>query len=127
MNYSKNFERDYNWYLKYKNEFRFCGTKVPRHIAIPDKEGYSAKEVFYSIDSQGKNIKCKEPELLNSLLLCKASINFHIKALWADGIKEGSTKAFELIDEFELLDWMVESLKNQVMKSESRYISNELD
>lgn len=122
MNYSKNFERDYNWYLKHKNEFKFCGTRIPKYTAISDNEGYSAKEVFYSIDSQGKNLKCREPELLNNLLLCKASINFHIKALWSEGIKDGSTKAFELINEFELLDWMVESLKNQVMKSKTKHI-----
>jgi hypothetical protein len=84
IKYSKGFERDYNFYLKNLDEFNFCGTLNPKHAAIYSPTGMSARQCFYYIESQGKNKPCKEPELLNSLLLTKASVNFQIKE-WAAG------------------------------------------
>ena len=92
--YSSNFERDYSFYLLNKDIFNFCGTLIPKHSAISNENGKTAKEVFYSIDSQGKNIPCKEPELLNELLLCKGGVNFQIK-LWAEGRADGTLPGIE--------------------------------
>ena len=64
MKYSEAFERDWNWYYKWKDVFTFSG-KPLKFIAIEDKNGVSAKEAFYKIDSNGKNIPTKEPELLD--------------------------------------------------------------
>ena len=137
MKFSKNFERDYNWYYKYRHEFNFCGSLNPKHIAIPDINGNSAKEILYNIDTHGKNNGCCEPELLNELLLCKASINFMIK-MWAESRADGTLPLvlfskqqmfkeynyvcnefkndIDIQQEFELLDWMVEAVEKQKYK-----------
>lgn len=85
MKYSKNFERDYSWYLKYKDIFTFSGS--PRK-KIEQGDKYSAKEVFYLYDSQGKLNPCTEPELLQQILLCKESINFQVKQ-WSEDRAKG--------------------------------------
>ena len=121
MKYSKNFERDYNFYLKNRNVFNFCGGQT-KYQAIPDEKGYSAKECLLSIDSTGKNIPCCEPELLNKLLLCKASVNFNIK-LWADGIKRETFLPMDLLEiqrEYECPRWVVDAVINQAKKLERR-------
>ncbi len=94
MKYSKGFERDYTFYLQNIDNFVFCGTVEPSFVAIPDSNGKSAKECFMRIDSNGVNLPCNEPELLNRLLLCKASINFQIKQ-WAEGRSDGTLPLME--------------------------------
>ena len=37
--YSKNFERDYSFYLSNLENFNFCGTLNPRFEAIKDEKG----------------------------------------------------------------------------------------
>lgn len=100
-----------------KDIFNFCG--IPsKYQAISDKNGKSAKEVFYNIDSRGKNIPCFEPELLNQLLLCKGSINFNIK-LWADGVWRGlffPLDIEEIITEYSCPDWVRDAIKKQCEK-----------
>ena len=117
--YSKNFERDYNFYLNNLDNFNFCGTLTPNHSAIPDNNGFSAKDVFYSIESNGINKPCKEPDLLNKLLLCKSSVNFQIKQ-WAETRAEGTLPLIEfskremakqypeipINEEIKTLDWI---------------------
>lgn len=92
MKYLANFERDYNWYLKYKDKFTFSGS-LPESFNIDLINGKTAKECFYIRDTYGKKkfteISCKEPELLAQILLCKESINFHIK-MWAESRAEGT-------------------------------------
>ena len=87
--YSDNFERDNKFYFENIKHFNFCGTLTPKFEAIEDINGKTAKEVFYLIDSTGKNHPTCEPKLLNDLLMCKASVNFHIKQ-WAEGRADGS-------------------------------------
>lgn len=103
--YSASFERDYDFYLSNKNKFTFCGTVTPKHKAIFDQNGKTAKQVFYLIDSCGKNQPTKEPDLLNELLLCKASINFQIKQ-WAEGRADGTLPLYELTGEGQVLNWL---------------------
>lgn len=132
MKYSKNFDRDYNWYFKYREEFNFCGSIEPKFKAIEDINGVGAKEALFSIDTHGKNIPTKEPLLLNELLLCKAGINFQIKQ-WAEGRAEGllplvefsqkeahlkygipiDNNVLDIQHEYELLDWMIVAVENQ--------------
>ena len=60
----------------------------------------------------------KEPELLNQILLCKASVNFNIK-MWAEDRGKGCLGKLEfqnIIKEYELLPWMVEAVENQKLK-----------
>jgi hypothetical protein len=116
MKYSKNFERDYNWYLKYKNIFDFSGSIY--NFSIDLENGKSAKECFYIYDNSGNIIPTNEPFLLQEILNCKKSINLHIK-MWVDSLAEGTLFESDIEDlkqEFELLPWMVNAIKNQKTK-----------
>jgi len=106
MKFSQNFERDYLFYSKNISTFVFCGTLNTKHVAKFGANGKSAKEVFYMIESEGKNVPTFEPELLNSLLLCKASVNFNIK-MWAEGRADGTLPYCELCgDDLTNLEWV---------------------
>lgn len=102
MRYSKNFERDYTFYLKSIDIFNFCGTLDPKYTAIQKDNAPTAKEIFYKVESDGRSIgylksgiksklfvDCKEASLFNSLQLCKSGVNFQIKQ-WAESRAEGT-------------------------------------
>jgi hypothetical protein len=115
MKFSKNFDRDWDWYFKYRDTFTFSGSP-PKKIEKGDK--YTAKEAFYLYDSQGKLVPTKEPELLQQIFKCKESINFQIKEYAQDRAKGYLPKIeFEIIkEEFELLSWMIEAVEKQKYK-----------
>lgn len=132
MKYSEKFERDWNWYYKWKDEFTFDGSPASGKVFGNKTFGKSAKECFYIHDSQGKIIPTNEPELLEQIFKCKGSINFHIK-MWAESrakgdlpkilfskqCKEDVQKVFPgdyektIEEEFELLPWMIEAVEKQ--------------
>lgn len=187
MKYSEAFERDWNWYLKYKDVFNFDGqlnyqfecevkrdnkgnvlnlpelekfanrfkdeitlssrlcelgthspigniTKFAVNKVKPDVDGKDAKFCFYKIDTEGKIVGCKEPELLKQILKCKGSINFNIKQ-WVIGLedycggyrtveyfvnmkdlvwnKDGTFTEMSIMEQYELLPWMIKSIENQ--------------
>ena len=95
--YSDNFNRDFNWYLKYRNIFTFTGGK-PEIQIIPNIEfdinGIDGKKAFHIYDSQGKLKPTKHPNILSSLLCTKASINLQIKQ-WAQGRADGTLPGIE--------------------------------
>lgn len=120
MKYSTSFERDYNWYLKYKDIFIFSGNNKHETVVLAGNSELdkSAKECFYSYDCSGKMFTTYEPELLKSLLLCKGSINFNIK-MWTEDRVKGYLPYSEfenIIKEYELLPWMIEAVENQRVK-----------
>lgn len=110
--YSNNFERDYKFYFENIKHFNFCGTFTPKFEAIEDANGKTAKEVFFLIDSTGKNYPTCESKLLNELLTCKASVNFHIKQ-WAEGRADGTLPFYEFAGDGETLEWKVEMVKHK--------------
>jgi len=110
--YSDNFERDNKFYFENIKHFNFCGTLTPKFEAIEDINGKTAKEVFYLIDSTGKNYPTCEPKLLNELLMCKASVNFHIKQ-WAEGRADGTLPFCEFAGDSEVLEWKIEMIKHK--------------
>lgn len=115
MKYSKNFERDWEWYSKYKDVFTFSGSPN-KEIKQGDK--YTAKEAFYLYDSQGKIVETTEPVLLQKIFKCKESINFMIKE-WAQDRSKGYLPKIEfekIIKEYTLLPWMVEAVEKQKYK-----------
>lgn len=115
MKFSKNFERDWNWYFKYKDIFTFSGSPNKK-IEIDLK--YSAKEAFYLYDSQGKTVGCVEPKLLQKIFKCKESVNFQIKE-WSQDRAKGYLPKIEfnkIIEEYELLDWMAAAVERQKFK-----------
>ena len=87
VKYSKSFERDYKFYSRNLDVFSFSGKPAPEIVVSPD-DGLDAKECFYLYDSTGQLKPCVRPELLQRLLVCKASVNLHVK-LWAMGIQQG--------------------------------------
>lgn len=123
MKYSKNFERDFEWYSKWCEEFNFDGNfdyfnKKGDKLIQFDENGMSAKKTFYLYDSNGKIVKTNEPELLKKLYRCKASINLNIK-MWAEDRAKGVLPKIlfeDVIKEFELLDWMIEAVEKQKVK-----------
>jgi hypothetical protein len=116
MKYSQNFEKAYNFYHSNMDEFTFCGASLSEttHTAIFSKDGVSAKEAFYSIESFGKNIPTYESELLNRLLMCKAGVNFNIK-YWAEGVAEGLFTLNELTDGYQV--WVKKAVEGMVIKN----------
>jgi len=115
--YSNNFERDYNWYLKYKDVFIFDGSNN-KELVEDLINGKTAKECFYIYDTTGKLHSTKEVMLLNEIFKCKGSINFQIKE-WAMSRADATLPKIlfeDIIKEFELLDWMVKAVENQKYK-----------
>jgi hypothetical protein len=117
MKFSKNFERDWDWYVKYKDVFIFSGS-LNRELLIDLENGKSAKECFFILDSQGKLKTTNEPELLAKVIKCKESINFQIKEYAQDRAKGYLPKIEfdEITKEFELLEWMIKAVEQQKVK-----------
>jgi hypothetical protein len=116
MKYSKNFERDYTWYVNNSSIFTFDG-HLSREVKY-DEKGYSAKYCFYKFDSEGILPDTFEPEHLKLLFKCKGSINFMIKE-WAQDRAKGYLPKIEfekIAEEYNLLPWMVEAVENQKYK-----------
>ena len=53
-------------------------------VDFDPENGVTAKKAFHSFDTMGKSLPTNEPELLESILKCKKSINLHIK-MWIEG------------------------------------------
>lgn len=107
MIYSENFNRDFYWYLKNRNEFTFDG-RLQRDIQY-SRNGIDGKKAFFLFDSKGKLVPTKHPNILRTLLKVKGSINLHIK-MWKEDRYNGCLPKilfYELINEFDLLPWMI--------------------
>lgn len=111
--YSKGFERDWKFYNDNKDRYNFCGEEID--IAVWSPTGVDAKYAFLKYDSKKEIFPTKEPELLNSILLCKASVNLHIK-MYAEDLERGT---FSLIDLEEIRTetrapaWFMQAVWNQ--------------
>jgi len=116
MKYSDNFNRDFNWYLKFRHTFDFDG-RLDRDIEY-DTKGIDGKKAFFLFDSQGKLKPTKHPNLLRTLLKTKGSINLHIK-MWKEdrlnGILPRVLFIEECVEPFELLDWMINIIDKTVL------------
>lgn len=144
MKYSKNFERDFEWYLAIRHTFWFDGTYPQYHskkgeeIVQYDEKGVSGKHAFYVWDSQGRILPTKHPNLLRNILRTKGALNLQIKE-WAKGRADGTlpgiefyvsaetrawlddiNKNFEypktIAEQYLLPDWVITAVENQKMK-----------
>ena len=116
MKYSRNFERDWKFYTDNLSVFNFAG-KLPPSTVL-SRSGPGAKECFYIHDSTGVLNACAEPKLLEQALICKASVNLHIK-LWAYGIAHGTFGEFELrvyLDSLQAPDWVMKAVVEQTKR-----------
>lgn len=123
MKYSKEFERDFKWYLSMRHKFNFDGSnnytdKKGRELIIYDKKGVSGKEAFYIRDSRGKIVPTKHPNLLKCLYKTKGSVNLHIK-MYAEDIASYNWNKLEmraLCIKFKAPNWFREAIVNQSNK-----------
>jgi hypothetical protein len=82
-----------------------------------DKDGLTAKEVFFLYETRGEIEPTKEVDLFQKLVRTKGSINLHLK-MWVDGVCEGDFTKEELFSGFigEIPEWAHISFNNQVLK-----------
>lgn len=113
IKYSAAFERDYQFYIDNKEKFNFCGEVIN---IIADKNGDDAKKAFWLIDSQGKKVACKEAILLKEIIVCKKSINLHIK-MWSEGYGDCLMGVGCYIKEFiNPPEWVERAFRKQLYK-----------
>jgi hypothetical protein len=113
--YSKNFERDYAFYLAHLGRFGFTGGALIPEVPYAE-DGVDAKRAFFLYDSNGKLVPCKEPDLFKSLMITKKGINFHLK-LWAEGYSDMLMGVHEYIEDFtDPPDWVEESFRKLLYK-----------
>ena len=113
MRYSERFNEDYDFYLSNVDKLDFCGSEVELvNFGIND-----VKKSFFLWDSQGKITDCDDPILLRKLMICKKSVNLHIK-MWAEGRLEMTLLRCdwqEIQTEFNLPEWAIKSCDNQMI------------
>ena len=66
-----------------------------------DPKGFSALECWWSLDTHGQELPCREPELLAKVLRGKQSVNLQVK-LWAEDIADGMLLRQEELREYTL-------------------------
>jgi hypothetical protein len=109
----RRFERDFLFYTQNRHKFSFCGI----HIQVQeDPQGVSAKEAFYALDTHGRQLPCREPNLLKEIITCKKSINLHIRS-WAEGWTDVCEPLDTYLSEFtNPPEWIERALGEQVVK-----------
>lgn len=70
-----------------------CATKL-------DPNGHSALECWWAKDTYGKEMACREPELLDKVKRGKASVNLQVK-MWAETVADGM-----LLRQAELIEYV---------------------
>lgn len=55
---------------------------------VPDPSGHSALECWMAKDTHGKDLPCREPEVLLKAFRGKKSVNLQVK-LWAEDVADG--------------------------------------
>ena len=80
------------------------------------EKGYSAIEAFAFKDSHGKNVPCREPDLLKDVLRAKGYLNLTIK-MWAEGVAGLLFMPREFqVDYPWLPDWVWKAVVQQAIK-----------
>jgi hypothetical protein len=120
--FSKEFERDWDFYFLNKDKVTFCGSSneeiIKRFNIVQDVLGITAKEAFLQIDSYGKAKPCCEMDLLVQMLRTKAAWNLQIKQ-WAQGAFDLCPAFWELdgwCAEYEAPAWVAEAVRAQYKK-----------
>jgi hypothetical protein len=78
-----------------KSEFEFyrdnsldmIGHEIGSEL-LPDANGHSALECWWSFDTHGKELPCREPEVLAKVIRTKKSVNLQVK-MWAEDLADG--------------------------------------
>lgn len=99
MKYSKNFERDYKFYIDNINIFNFAGIDINNEINVTqdNNSDINAKQCFHEYDSVGKrDFITNEKDLLVNLIIAKKSVNLYMR-MYADSIVDGTLFINEFI------------------------------
>jgi hypothetical protein len=105
--------KDFEFYLNC--ELDLIGNNIVEE-SFSDPNGYSALEAYYSIDTLGKKVSCKEIEVLNKVMRTKKSINLQIK-MWAEDIAKRILFKCELEEYCQNYpSWVFEAVINQSYK-----------
>ena len=75
------------------------------------------EQCFWFYDCMGEKLPCNNPKLLEEIISCKKSVNFHIKQ-YAEGFQDFCEPITYYLDLFgdNRPDWIELSLRNQVKK-----------
>ena len=113
--YSKNYERDYKFYLDNLGHFSFIGTDMKEFK--PPLGSTTTKRAFLIFDSRGKLVPCDDPELFIKLLSFKKGLNFWLK-YWAEGYFDMGESIDSYLENFngEVPSWVRLSFVNQIEK-----------
>lgn len=87
-------------------------------IIISDKKGVSGKEAFFQFDSNGVIVPTKHPNLLQTLLKTKGSVNLHIK-MYAEDRASGLFPGYEFrafCIKYRCPPWFKEAVERQKFK-----------
>ena len=87
---SRKSKRDFEFYSANSPKFTFCGTEV-EDVA---KGAHDTFDAYVYWENTGIVSPCQDPELLRKIMICKKSVNFHIK-MWVDAYEEVLTDVDE--------------------------------
>ena len=110
--YRKFKETTFSEYLRLSKFFSFAGCDIVVHI---DRNGIDAVEAFFEMESNGKLLPTKHPNIFKRLLNCKASVNLHIR-MYAEDRAKGylPKKVFQgMITEMNLPSWFINAVEIQ--------------
>ena len=98
------------------DKFDFCGEDVQEWPY--SLNGGDAKYCFYKFDSTGKRVPSNNAQLVRKVLICKKSINLHIK-FYAEGLNDNYSffTVNELLKEFiNPPQWVERAIRSQSYK-----------
>lgn len=113
MKHKEKFLKDVRFYLKNRHRFIFTGSP---YVEFPvDVNGIDELTAFKMMDSNGKLIPTRHPNLATTLLRVKASVNFQIKE-WKLGIRDGLFGKWEskvYLSSIDAPDWVWKALNSK--------------
>jgi len=117
--YSARFEEDFKFYLDNKEKFNFYGGIVDLG---PYNENINVKQAFYQFDTYGKVVGCVNPRLLQQIIICKKSVNWHIKE-WVLGYNDLCQGVDFYIKEFiNPPEWIEKAFRMSLYRSCRKYL-----
>jgi hypothetical protein len=110
------FERDWAFYTANAAAFDFSGSYPPD--VVHDPAGPNAKRAFHAYDSRGVLQATSEPDLLRRVLVCKASVNLHVR-MWAEGVVDGTmlpSDFAQIQQDMSPPPWLFEAVERQAQR-----------
>lgn len=115
--YSNNFNEVFQFYFRMRKQFWFAGGELTKS-PVQDRNGVDGKRAFFLMESTGKMVPTKHPNLLFALLKSKASANFHIKQYAEDKaeFRMSWIELEEIFEEEKYPQWFQKAVRNSVTR-----------